>query len=818
MSGWDVAEEQPITPAGDGWNVVEEKKRDLGGGEIAKRAGSSAFAAANAYAVAPLIGLAKLLGAPLVAERIANTVVEPNLRRVERASLQADERAGPVGGTVLAAAPELGKMVPDIAEGMGLAKAAPQAVVRAGAPVVERVIANLRSAAPVGYPAGFRRAVERDEELRAAGVDPLISAPSSAASGAMTVGQFALPASAGSQAASLAGRVISRGAQGSALNVATGGSTRAVENAMLPEQGATLRQPVLSPETVALDAITGAIFGQMGERVPGRMPTREQLGYRPLELAPEQPAAPRPAPQPDVDPRAAIKAVNEALYRTPEGAPAAPDLQLVPRGTDMNATSALGEPYAAPRAPDLSTSGARADLEAARRTRQQEREPERPAVIAVDSQGRAIPADENLRPSDMGTVAGLLQNDLARSHAAEVEARRAFDLAERQAERKQGAQDAGGRDLRDASAGGTTSREGTAQTTPEKFNFLDVQRDRTGNVSKTGPEVKVEKEVKVKDAQGREVPGYRVSYMRELPNGGRELVYEDVPTQRVSQLERPKGPRFAQDAAANSYAPPRGVGTGEQQPKPREAAQRITTEPSPDVIPADRAEQRGEATRTGRDVTDLAFERLENKGEAHASDVRSDQGPARIARRPDEGGAEARGNDVQRPAAGGQHADGTELRAEDEHRRQDAGASQPQPMTLKDAADFAGVKHEDAAVADQALAEHGIEPTPQNLHDVDYLSRVDPEVVERLAAQHGDDTEAFMRAVSEEVNRGKTDSGETRVAEKPSDGSGERAPNQAGTDAGGTLSANPFANPKIIAQALKWAFGDAKAWKNSSTS
>jgi hypothetical protein len=62
--------------------------------------------------------------------------------------------------------------------------------------------------------------------------------------------------------------------------------------------------------------------------------------------------------------------------------------------------------------------------------------------------------------------------------------------------------------------------------------------------------------------------------------------------------------------------------------------------------------------------------------------------------------------------------------------------------------------------------EHGIERTPQNLYDVDYLSRVDPDVLERLAAQHGDDTEAFMRAVSEEVNRGKTDSTETRVAEK----------------------------------------------------
>ncbi len=1018
--------------------VGKRKERELGGGEIARRAGTSFVHSANAYAAAPAIGIARiadavagLFGAPdrAVSDSIADRFVVPSLAAADRAALQPGETTGPVGGAALAAAPELGKMVPDIVEGAGLVKAAPRVIAEQAPSIASKVIDLLRGGATAGVPAGFRRSVERAEELKAAGVDPLTAGAEGAASGALTVGQFALPASAGSAAASLPARIISRGAQGAALNVASGGAVRAAENAMLPDQAEKLRQPLMSPETAALDAITGAIFGQMGGRAPrAGHPTREQLGYQPgpsLDLqtldeglAPVAPPAERPMPQTDYDPAAAAKAVTEALFPMPEGAPTVPDMRLIPKGEEA--------PAGVPPAPDVSevpirvppeleleggglTGDERVAKLAERAARQQGRTVEQPDVIAVNSRGEAIPADENLRPNDMGTVAGRMQAEGTRA-AGDVQARRAFDVAEAQRERKQGAQDVGGRDLREARAGGSTSREGTAATAPEAFTFLDVRRDRRGNVTSTGPEVKIEGEAEV-EVRGKKVPGYRVSYIREAEGGGRELVYEEVPQDRVSELSRPAQPRFAQDINATSYAPPRGVGTGKEQPQPREAAQRITTEPSPEVIPAERAAQRGEATRAGRDVTDLAFERLESKGAENVEGVRRVSGPRADVAEQRAGAGQHRLEDQRAPEAREEEAGGAGRREEhavldDEADRDSLAAFEQERdrafrqsvaddmrslartagwierggflvrrprsevagdeeisrtkwaaqewfhamrsslgrkgltergsimlavekwlegeplnanerrtvnymlgevMDLRDQAEFAGMKIEDAQAADVGLTEAGVERTPQNLYDVDYLSRVDPDVLERLALQHGDDTEGFMRAVAEELNRGQADQAEASVAGESRQGGEDRAqraeraatadtgatggqvdegelrrPGVAderggapegearpeldlegeteqqlrqraaeqrrvaeeerrreaapppedftltGSDrpadeaeargqrglfeGGGTLSANPFANPKIIAAAVKWAFGDAKAW------
>lgn len=1005
------------------------KPRQLGTGEVASRAGSSFVHAANAYAAAPAVGIARLVdiangllgmrtGQPSYTDILGERFVEPSLRQVERAALKPNEQAGPVGNVALSAAPELGKFVPDIVEGMGLAKAAPQQVVRAGAPVIDQVIANLRGGATAGVPAGFRRAEERQVELQDAGVDPLMAAPQAAASGAMTVGQFALPASAGSAADSIAARIASRAGQGAALNVASGASTRAVENAMLPDQAAELRQPLVSPESAAIDAITGAIFGQMGGRNPRPHPSRADLGYRDLELAPVEPPQPRPAPTPEYDPAAAAKAVTEALFRTPEGAPTAPAMQLIPKGHEA--------PAGVPPAPDVSevpirvppemalegggvTGADRQALLEERAARQQARTVEQPPVVAVNSRGEAIPADENLHPTDMGTVAGKMQNELARQASEQAAARRTFDIAERQRERKQAAQDVGGRDLREARAGGSTSAEGTAATTPESFQFLDVKRT-AGKVTSTGPEVKILGETTIKEGD-KVVPAYDVEYTGAHGEPVREVVAQT----RVSALERPKGPRFAQDIAASSYAPPRGVGTGEQQPKPREAAQRITTEPAPEGIPGERAAQRGEATRA--DVTEGI-----HAGGEHAGDVRGDQGQDVVQRQAEGGGAARGGRDLQQPPPGGQHADGTELRPAGEHRGEDARTSREpvserdsldafdqerdkafkqgvaddmralaktagwyerggrlvrhkhsevqgdetisrtkwvgqewfvamrsalgrkglsdrgpimlsvekwlegeqltpnerrtvdhmlkEVMDLRDQAEFAGIKVVDAQAADTGLTVEGVERTPQNLYDVDYLSRVDPDVLERLAMQHGDDTSAFMRAVAKEVNGehegGTTTQGEPARADTSGGGGAQSEARAAGADTGaggraapegeprqqhggaehqggqgsesrpglalespteqqlrtrdaeqrrvaeekarkeaapppeefklsgsdrpadeaaargqqglfeqGTLSANPFANPKIIAEAVKWAFGDAKAWSDS---
>ena len=87
---------------------------------------------------------------------------------------------------------------------------------------------------PKNLPAGFRVAAEKQAALQQAGVDPVTAAIPAAVSGMGTIGQFALPASMGSNAASLPARVASRGLQGAAINVPAGVVQRQADEAMLP--------------------------------------------------------------------------------------------------------------------------------------------------------------------------------------------------------------------------------------------------------------------------------------------------------------------------------------------------------------------------------------------------------------------------------------------------------------------------------------------------------------------------------------------------------------------------------------------------------
>lgn len=104
-------------------------------------------------------------------------------------------------------------------------------------------------------------------------------------------------------------------------------------------------------------------------------------------------------------------------------------------------------------------------------------------------------------------------------------------------------------------------------------------------------------------------PGKPVPASRVRLGDGSETI---VPDTRLSSAERPANPRFAQDIAATTYAPKPGVGTGEQQPAPRRAGQRITTEASPEFLPAERQQSQQPRPTAGRDVIDLALDRLPN--------------------------------------------------------------------------------------------------------------------------------------------------------------------------------------------------------------
>lgn len=849
----------PATGGGDNsFSDLIPQKRKVGAGEAAARGVGSGFAEQG-----NVLGLAA--GAPFVlADAIQNVfrkrpsygaqdayfrgVYEPVVKNaVEHYEIDPQKEEASTGAQVANVGGRVAAAVPSMLATAGASHSV----------MLPKLVADLFRAGVSAQPSFVvPSTVNRAQQLLEAGVDPKTVAQASAVNFGANTAMGIIPGA-------VPGRLLTRATTGAAINAGGGAGQRAAEGVALGPENEKQAQPAFGVKENSQDALLGMVLASLfGPRAPQRPLPAPKPGMELVEKTPPEPVPPR---APDYDPNETIKGVNETLFRVPEGAPVAPKLQLIPKGQEAPAgrqpTPDVSE-VPAPVAPDLAVEG---------QPRRPTREP------GYDETGRQI----------------------------EPGAEEAFRIAESQRERKQGAQDvAAGRDLRESRAGGSTSAEGTQATAPQAFTFLDVRRDRSGRPVSTGPEVKIESEIAVKDEQGKESPGYRVSYMRELPEGGRELVYEDVPQKRVSELSRPYNPRFAQDIAATSYTPPRGVGIGEQQPKPREAAQRITTEPSPEVIPAARAEQGGEATparRVGQDVTDLAFNRIENKGgnDVPNTEVAARTGPLRLAgEQQHAGAARAEGGAVPEDArAGQQHrgeaespphgetrpvdeADRDSLAAFDQERdaqfkkevsedmrnlaksagwverggllirraRSEVAGDEEisrtkwlgaewfsamrsglgrkglnergqimlavekwlegEPLTpnekrtvnymlgevmeLRDMSEFTGIRMERAQAADIALAGENIERSPQNLYDVDYLSRVDPDVLERLAIQHGDDTEGFMRAVAQEAQRGsetvqaKPDSAEATVAGRPGESSGGGAqpePRPAGADA-----------------------------------
>lgn len=528
------------------------QKRKVGALEAYPRGVSKAIGEAGSLAGRALTGaaipidfLASLFGAEpgAITDRMASVLVEPSKRNIEFGTIKPDEELT-TGGAVAYGGGQFVGMAPEIAAG-GPGRASMERLVSVAPKVAETVAPLTTRIAPevaTAIPSAAVRGVSRSEELQAQGIDPVQAGIAGVITSAVTPLMFAMPAS-------MPGGLATRVLTGAGGNVATGAGATAAENLALPAQA---RTDPLSENSIT-DAILGAVFGAFGERAPSRLPTPGEM----------------------VADRARVDAAEAQARELAAG---------YQRWGDLLAANGVGPDD--PRAPDLirrldERAAARAEAEAAARANASPQERELadkarpPETVVVDQQGRAGPVEMD------GTRAGVLsaEGTAARS---EKEAQGAVDLAARQAKEKQDALDLGSmteqpRDLRDVSAGGTSSEAGTAAMQPETFTFLDVKRDANGNVTQTGPQVQIIQDGLTIKAGEKEIPAVEISY--ENPDGS--SVTAVVPADRVEALSRPKNPRFAQDVAERTYSPPEGVGTGEQQPQPREAAQRITPEREP---------------------------------------------------------------------------------------------------------------------------------------------------------------------------------------------------------------------------------------------
>jgi len=556
--------------------------RQVGVGEAFSRGASGFYNRAREAFAAPFVGAAEVIARgqeaiagnkPEYAETVDRLLGASYFRRgAEAAALQPGEApSGVVSEALIGGAPEVGRMVPEMALGIGSASRYP--VVK-GAELVGDLVRGYYA----GTATGARMAEEKQRQLLEAGASPTEAALGGTATGVMTQGQFALPAATPAKALTLPRRIAERAVTGGTIAAGTQPAQTQAENVIASEYPDLQRDP-FDPAALLTTAAMGAGMGQMAGRAPSPLPRRADLGYPArAENIWEQGASdgatdwqppPPPDAAPSLDPRAQVQAVQEAIYGVPSDAPAPPEgMALVSRKA----------PTLPGMQPDVSDVPVRVapDWETEGAPRPTPREP------GLDALGREIPLD----------------------------AEAAFRVAEAQQQRKQAGQDDAAlqgepRDLSEARAGGTTTPEGTAALKQESFAFLDVQRGRDGRVRSTGPQVEILGEVAMKDAKGNDVPGYRVSYEADGPNGP-ERVFEVVPQSRVGTLERPASPRFAQDVADTTYSPPRGVGTeSPPQPAPRRAGQRISTEASPEFIPADRAAPASEppAARQGRTFT-----------------------------------------------------------------------------------------------------------------------------------------------------------------------------------------------------------------------
>lgn len=558
LSDADVFGAKPAAPKRE-VGAVEAGARGLGSG-FAGQGKFLALGAAGPAVLADAIGnLFRSKPSTAMQDAVFRGLVDPASAAVKSYAVDPNTETMGTGATIANVGGNLGAILPSMIASGG-ATATP--AIAALSPVAQSLVKGAIVAQPsFAMPSTINRA----SDLLEAGVDGSTVAKASASNLAANTLMGALPLSK-------AGGVLTRAATGAGLNAATGAVQRGSEGAILGDQYKSLAQPMLGGREVGMDAGIGAAMAAlMGPRaaVASRVsqpPPKPELTTAPGAadfVPPEAPLAP-------LDPQAAIKQVMETLYSGDTSA--APDgLSLVPKGTPTPVTAP--DPMLAPRVPDLTLEG--------------DAPPAAPRPMTVADQVAKDPEltgaiRQLVEASEAFKMARGAPRQDAGGNQIVSDGQALPDTRGGMLNRKQSAQDDAAmsgqeRDLRDASPAGTTSPEGTAATRPETFAFLDASRE---NGQLNGQQIEVLERMTLQDAKGKPVEAARI----RMPDGSEDI----VPASRVTELSRPANPRFAQAIESGTYAPKKGVGTGPDQPAPREAAQRITTKPSPEFIPADR--------------------------------------------------------------------------------------------------------------------------------------------------------------------------------------------------------------------------------------
>lgn len=498
-------------------------------------------------------------------------LVDPSQRNIDFNRLLSTEQLTP-GGQTGAVVGSVAGMLPDLITGGGFLKAGPDLAMKAGVPTAEAIAKLLTAGVVSSQPITQTQALTTYDDLTAAGVDP--GTARSAALDQYGVDSITMATPIGA-AGGVAKRAISGGAAGVMGGVAADSAVnRTLGEAGYPDQQRDLTDPVARGTEGSIGAIMSMLLGSRAPRVQTRVP----------EMA--TPSAEQVIADALVPPSSTVReGINERAGVQPQ-----PDQkQRQARRKDASSAFQSGGPVT--RRDDVLATDT--DLV-----------PLREGEFARDRTGTAVETEE---------LARLREVERLRSHGFD---REAFDVAEAQRTRKQDAQDRSNilaeesgepldpRDLREARAGGTTTREGTVAIQPERFTFMDAKIKDGAMIQGEQVEVLEPGLFVPKEGGKGQAPASKVRLA-----DGTELVVEDG---RLSTRARPKNPRYAQDIAATTYRPPKGVGLGEPQPKPREAGQRITTQESNKVyVGAER--RKGPQTvepRQGRDVTDLALDRI----------------------------------------------------------------------------------------------------------------------------------------------------------------------------------------------------------------
>jgi hypothetical protein len=532
--------------------------------------------------------------------------VTPLMERAAAIGPQADETTTGVNKYVGMGA----GMLPGLVLPMGVGKVAGAAANagRAGSVVADTVAPAVGFAAP--------QAAETGASLIDKGVPMPQVAAATGAKFVSGLAQGALPIAG-------PGKLLGMGGVTAAGAGAIGGAADASAQNMILGDRPDLQQNLTDSgeEGAILGLAMRALLGRgAGMQQQGPGPTRAELGY---DLPPG--ATPSPAVSP----------ANMAAYGSILAANGITD-PADPRAARMVAMieASLG------RKPEA--------VEAQAPTPPEQIPPGREGAptIAVSGDGKAIPIGPDGKPAVVGDVAGLMAAEAAKARQ-EADARKAFTSAEQMGERKQTGQDEGTiaaqpRDLRDASPAGTTTPEGTAATKPETFAFLDATRE---NGQLNGQQVEVLERMTLQDAKGKPVEAARV----RMPDGSEDIVQAS----RVTELSRPANPRFAQAIESGTYAPKKGVGTGPDQPAPREAAQRITTKESPEFIPADRGDGNSTPDPRRGETFENDLPALEGRRQAPPApdNLLTDNGK-RVLANPDTGAPRLPGPERNTPADG----------------------------------------------------------------------------------------------------------------------------------------------------------------------